>query len=471
MPIAELSVPRKFKGLLEPRRYKVTWGGRGAAKSQTYAMILISMAISRNVRILCARELQVSIADSVHRLLADTIEMMGVQDYFEVQKAAIYGVNGSEFIFKGLKHNVGEIKSLAGVDICWVEEAEKVSSGSWEVLIPTIRKEGSEIWISFNPKHPTDATYQRFIAHPPEDSFVQKVSWRDNPFFPKVLDMERRDMEKRDPEAYQHIWEGEFDTRYSGAVYAKLVAKLQEAGRVREDVEHDPDYPVYTAWDLGYNDTTAIWFYQTSAREVVVIDYYESNREDIRHYCEVLYGRELVPTARDVETGVVRGFKLGDDLAEGAHRKAYRYGNHFVPQDAGAKLQAAGGRSAVEQAMKDWGVRMTVMPETTHHNRIEAARKTLPLCYFSTRCRDGLDALMYYHFDYDEDKQTFSRQPVHDWSSDASTAFELLARVWQEKVKPLKKMDAEAKERKFFRLREQANLGNTDPYRIRKVKK
>lgn len=468
MPIAELSIPRKFAELMKPRRYKVTWGGRGAAKSQTYAMVLISMAIARNVRILCARELQVSIADSVHRLLADTIEMMGVGDYFEVQKAAIYGVNGSEFIFKGLKHNVGEIKSLAGVDICWVEEAEKVSSGSWEVLIPTIRKEGSEIWISFNPKHPTDATYQRFIAHPPEDSFVQKVSWRDNPFFPKVLDMERRDMEKRDPEAYQHIWEGEFDTRYSGAVYAKWVARLQEAGRVTDKVEHDPDYPVHTAWDLGYDDTTAIWFYQTAPGQVVVIDCYESNREDIRHYCEVLYGRELKPVDRDVQTGAVRGFTLGDDLEEGAHRKAYRYGNHFVPQDAGQKRVEAGGRSTVDQALKDWGIRMSVMPETTHHNRIEATRKTLPKCWFSTRCRDGLDAMLFYHFSYDEDKQSFSRNPVHDWSSNYSTAFEILSRVWVDKTKTLKKLDAEEKERLFFRKRNEFALDSSDPYRLRK---
>jgi len=468
MPIAELRIPKPFAELLQPHRYHVYYGGRGAAKSQTVAMILIAKAISKNVRILCARELQVSIADSVHRLLADTIEMMGVGDYFEVQKAAIYGVNGSEFIFKGLKHNVGEIKSLAGVDICFVEEAEKVSSGSWEVLIPTIRKEGSEFIIIFNPKHPTDATYQRFVAHPPEDSFVQKVSWRDNPFFPKVLDMERRDMEKRDPEAYQHIWEGEFDTRYSGAVYAKWVARLQERGLVTERVEHDPEYPVYTAWDLGYDDTTAIWFYQIAPGEIVVIDCYESNREDIRHYCEILYGRELVPTERDVATGVVRGFKFGADLEDGAHRKAYRYGAHFVPQDAGKKVLEAGGRSTIEQALRDWGIRMTVMKETTHHNRIEAARKTLPVCWFHPRCRDGLDALLYYHFDYDEDKQSFSRNPVHDWSSNYSTSFEILARAWQDKTKTLKQYDAEAKERRFFRLRSEAGVDSVDPYRLRK---
>ena len=471
MPIAELSIPRAFGGLLEPHRYKVYWGGRGAGKSQAICIVLLSMAIARNVRILCARELQVSIADSVHRLLADTIEMMGVGDYFEVQKAAIYGVNGSEFIFKGLKHNVGEIKSLAGVDICWVEEAEKVSAGSWEVLLPTIRKAGSEIWVSFNAKHPTDATYQMFVANKPPDSVVRKVNWNENPFFPKELEDLRVQTLARDPEAYKHIWEGEFDTRYSGAVYAKWVARLQEAGRVNERVAHDPEYPVYTAWDLGYDDATAIWFYQIAPGQVVVIDCYESNREGIQHYCEVLYGRKLVAVDRDVETGAVSRFVFGEDLEEGAHRKAYRYANHFVPQDAGQKLQAAGGRSTLEQAWKDWGVRMTVMPETTHVNRIEAARKTLPVCYFAQRCQDGLDALMYYHFNYDEDKQAFSRNPVHDWSSHFSTAFEILARVWQDKTKTLKQYNAEEKERKFFRLRQELKMDNTDPYRIRKVKK
>lgn len=205
-----VSLPVAFAGLFEPRRYKVFYGGRGGAKSWTFADALVTIALERRVRILCGRELQVSIADSVHRLLIDRINARGLDPFFQWTNTGVTSVTGSEFIFKGLRHNISEIKSLEGIDICWVEEAQKVSKASWELLIPTIRKEGSEIWLSFNPGTPYDETWQRFVVTPPHDALVRKVTYRDNPWFSATLEAERAYAEETlPPEDYRHIWEGE----------------------------------------------------------------------------------------------------------------------------------------------------------------------------------------------------------------------------------------------------------------------
>ena len=430
-----LRLPPAYEPLLYAYRYKMLYGGRGGGKSWAFADCLLILGLNRKMRFMCAREFQVSIADSVHRLLSDRIEALGLSYHYEIQKTTIIGANGTEFLFKGLKHNITEIKSLEGVDIAWVEEAEKVSQASWETLIPTIRKEGSEIWISMNTKHATDASYRRFVFNPPKDSYVAKVSWRDNPFFPAVLERERLDMLERDPEAYQHIWEGEFDTRYSGAVYAKLLAQYRDHQSDR--VKYDPQYPVYTCWDLGYDDATAIWFYQIAPKELLFIDYYEYNLEGIEHYCNILKA------------------------------KPYRYHSHYVPHDAAHKIQAAHGKSIMEQA-RELGVKMTMLPATSQQNGINAVRKVLPVCWFnSTACADGLEAMMYYHFEYSEDLGRFKSAPLHDWSSHACKAIELACRVYADRVTTTKEMDIKEIRNTFFRKRRENNLDSQDPYRIK----
>lgn len=200
--------PEKLQFLFRPMRYKVAYGGRGGAKSWGFARALIIKGAERMLRILCARELQVSIADSVHQVLADQIYLLGLQRYYEIQEQGIYGINGTEFLFAGIRNNVTKVKSTEGIDICWVEEAEKVSDDSWKVLIPTIRKIGSEIWVSFNPDQSTDPTYKRFVVNPPPDSEVVKIGYQDNPWFPEVLERERAYLASVDQDAYQHIWEG-----------------------------------------------------------------------------------------------------------------------------------------------------------------------------------------------------------------------------------------------------------------------
>lgn len=172
--------------------------------------MLVLRAYAEPVRILCAREYQTSIADSVHRLLADTIERMGLSKFFTITQNSIKSSVGGEFIFKGLRLNPMEVKSLEGVDICWVEEAQRMSRESWDILIPTIRRTGSEIWITFNPDSIDDPTYQLFVENGREDAIVRKINYDANPFFNEsALKSEMEFCKRVDYEAYLHIWEGE----------------------------------------------------------------------------------------------------------------------------------------------------------------------------------------------------------------------------------------------------------------------
>lgn len=190
-------------------RYKVLYGGRGAAKSWSIARSLLILACQRYELIGCFREIQATIGDSVYRLLIEQIELMGLHDQFYCSQSSIVHLRtGAEFIFKGLRGNATEIKSMEGVTIAWIEEAQLVSNSSWELLIPTIRREGSEIWISFNPADESDPTYVRFVLNTPPNSWVRKVSYRDNKYFPSTLDAERLHLLETDPEAYEHVWEG-----------------------------------------------------------------------------------------------------------------------------------------------------------------------------------------------------------------------------------------------------------------------
>lgn len=219
---ANVNIPLAFEFLFSPPlgelRYRVAYGGRGSAKSWQFARALLIHGYERPLRILCAREFQTSIKDSVHRLLTDQIIALGLDAAYTVQESGIVGLNGTEFLFKGLRRDVAKIKSTEGIDICWVEEAEAVSDNSWLVLIPTVRKPNSEIWVSFNPALELDPTYKRYIAEPPARSIVRKVGHEDNPWLPEVLREEEAELRKRDPEAHANVWGGEPWTRSDAEV-------------------------------------------------------------------------------------------------------------------------------------------------------------------------------------------------------------------------------------------------------------
>lgn len=203
----------------EKKRYKVSYGGRGSGKSWTAARCLILLAMKSKIRVLCTRQLQTSIKDSVHKLLCDSIYALELEAFFDITRDTIRCHNGSEFIFKGLQNQTNEIKSIEGIDICWVEEAQSVSEDSWAVLIPTIRKENSEIWVTFNPDREEDATYQRFVVNSPPDSIVELVNYYDNPWFPDVLRKEMEYDKQVDYAKYEHVWLGKTVINTDAQVY------------------------------------------------------------------------------------------------------------------------------------------------------------------------------------------------------------------------------------------------------------
>lgn len=206
-------IPKAYDFLFRPKRYKVVKGGRGSAKSWSIARVLVIRAASEPLRIGCFREIQNSIEESVHKLIKDQIRTLGFVHLFEVTKTGIVRRDKSgqiiaEFIFRGLLRNVDSVKSFEGIDIAWVEEAHNVSEESWELLTPTIRKPGSEIWVSYNPKFEDDPTNQRFAVNPPEDAIVKHINYDQNPWFPAVLRAEMESDKARDLATYEHKWLG-----------------------------------------------------------------------------------------------------------------------------------------------------------------------------------------------------------------------------------------------------------------------
>lgn len=390
---ADIIIPSAFKELFQPKRYKAYYGGRGSSKSHSVARALLILGAQDKRRIVCAREIQKSIKDSVHKLLSDIIRENPVfKQFYQILETEIRGRNGTEIIFRGLKHNTRDLKSLEGCDYCWIEEAESVSDNSYEILIPTIRKPGSEIWATFNVKNVTDPTYRRFITEADENVYHKKVSWRDNPFFPEVLKMEMEKLKTVDFDAYLHIWEGEPDTRRSGAVFAKQIAKAREEGRVTT-VPYDPACEVFTAWDLGFGDATSIWWLQFVGRELRWLKYYENNGEQLDHYAKII------------------------------KQESYNYmkKGHFLPHDGGhGNIRG----DSVTKQLTSLGVENTVLTRETDINPgIELLRQTIAYSVFDEKkCTDGLHALTQYAYEWDEDRGIFKQKPRHDWTSHASSA-------------------------------------------------
>jgi len=394
-----LQIPSAFKELFEPYRYKTYYGGRGGAKSHNIARALLAQGMEGKLRILCAREIQGSIADSVHKLLSDIINEYELNHFYTIQKNTIVGVNGTEFLFKGLKHNITDVKSTENVSRCWVEEAEKVSDSSWEVLIPTIRAEGSEIWTSFNPQHPTDPTYKRMVEEADENMLVRKVSWRDNPFFPDVLNQERIKLQNTDSDAYKHIWEGEFDTRHNGAIYATYLDRAREEGRITH-VPHKVGLPVVTAWDLGKANATAIIFAQIVGLQPRIIDYYEATGDQA-----------------DLPK-----------LAAMLRAKPYEYSNHYLPHDAAH--ERLGMTGSIASQLRSLGIENQILKVSSVEAGIELSRDLINEAWIDqTNGSDLLHALMHYHYEYDNNRQRFKNKPEHDWSSDPADAFRYLAQA------------------------------------------
>ena len=392
---ATAKFPAKLQCLFQPNRYKVLYGGRGGAKSWGAARALLILGAVKPLRVLCAREIQRSIKDSVHKLLSDQVAELGLTAHYSVLQDEIRGKNGTEFTFSGLRHNVDSIKSKEGIDIVWVEEANLVSASSWEKLIPTIRKEDSEIWITFNPELETDETYQRFVLNPPEGATVVKLTHADNPWFPDVLRKEMAALQARDPDAYLTVWEGNCRQTLEGAIYAREIRETTAANRIIR-VPYDSAHPVYTFWDMGRADMTAIWFVQTIGFEHRLIDYYENTGYALDHYLKELQSRKYV------------------------------YGIDWFPHDADSKL--LGHEKTIKQQAEAIGRSVQIVPNIGVANGINAARTVFSRCWFDERsCADGLQALRHYQYKVDVNTGQRSKEPLHNWASHGADAFRYFA--------------------------------------------
>ena len=389
----DITIIPELVPFLEPMRYKVAYGGRGSSKSWGVARMLLARAYKQREKILCCRELQTSIEESVMALLESQIHRMGLAKAFEIQAKKITCLTtGTVFLFEGLKSNVTKIKSMEGITIVWAEEAEKISKKSWDTLIPTIREDDSEIWITFNPDDDLDETYVRFVEDPPPDCYSVQVNYHLNPWFPEVLRKEMEYLRDKDYAEYEHIWEGKPRQAIKGAFYAQQMQDVVSQGRLT-DVLYDETMPVITSWDLGMADSTVIWFYQeTTAGQIRVID------------LMVFEGTGLPDIIKEMES------------------KPYRYSQHIGPHDI--KVRELGtGRSRYE-ICQELGVQFTVAPRLSVDDGIMAVKSTLPRCYFDKKtCLDGVKALKRYRTQYNEERKVFNRQPLHDWTSDYADSF------------------------------------------------
>jgi phage terminase large subunit len=406
-----IEFPQALEWIFQPARYKIAYGGRGSGKSWGFARALLVQGAAKPLQILCAREIQKSVADSVHRLLSQQIEAMGLGDFYTVQNNNIRGRNGTEFTFAGLRHNINSLKSVEGCDVCWVEEAQTVSKASWQTLIPTIRKPGSEIWVSFNPELDTDETFQRFVRDPPPGAVVRRVNYSDNPWFPQVLRAELEQLRDKDHDAYLWIWEGHTKQVLDGAIYAQEIRAATAENRFTR-VPYDGAKPVATFWDLGRADMTSIWFAQQIGFEYRLIDFYQNRGHALGHYLKVLQERPYV------------------------------YGTCWLPHDAKHELLASD--RTIEQQIKDTGREVRIVPNLRVAEGINALRTIFPRCWFDAdRCADGLNALRRYRYAVNAETGQWSREPLHDDASHASDALRYFALAMQDGAddgwsKPLK---------------------------------
>ena len=293
MSTLKVEVPRKLKPLLAPKRYKGAYGGRGGAKSHFFAEQIVLRCYLAATRVVCIREIQKSIKDSVKQLLTDKIAKLGLQDEFEVLETEIRGRNGSLIIFVGMQSfNADNIKSLEGYDLAWVEEAQTLSQHSLDLLRPTLRKPGSELWFSWNPRYKTDPVDVFFRRSPPANAISVQIGWQDNPWFKDTeLHSDMLADYARDPDKAEHIWGGAYGAG-QGAILARWVNAADREGRINDNVEFDPNgAPLEISSDLGFRDTASWWFWQRKVGGFAVFDYDQDTGMDADDWTDRLTKR------------------------------------------------------------------------------------------------------------------------------------------------------------------------------------
>lgn len=411
-------MPRWTEALFDDSyRHYAFHGGRGGGKSWGVARFLLMKATIEPLRIGCGREIQKNLSESVYQLLLDQIVELGLEDRFAPSNGQIVGLkNDSLFTFTGLWRNPQGLKSMEGYDYFWGEEASAFSKKSLELLIPTLRKAGSKFIWTWNPGFPHDAIEKMFRNDegkpPPPRTFIAKVKWSDNPWFPDELREQMEAMYRDDPDQAEHVYGGEYVKHIDGAYFAKELRDARSQGRM-SSVVTDPDFQIRAFWDLGHSDATAIWVAQFCGERIQVIDYCEGAGQPPGYYMNWLrsngYERAMCVLPHD-------GSSVHPD-----NPIAMSYERQLAAAGFSVQVIRNQGPGAAQQ-------------------RIDAVRKVFPRLWFNDdACKQGLRALAFYHEKISDDDRKARMGPDHDWSSHAADAFGLMAITY---TPPTKRIEA-----------------------------
>lgn len=395
----DIDIPKQFKALFNSYyRHIVYYGGRSAAKSYTICLFLLLQMMGRKCLILCVREVQNSIDDSVHQLMQNIISEHHLPN-FEITKKNIYNTKtGAKVIYKGLKYETADsLKSIPDVDYAFVEEAQCVSKRSIEILTPTIRKEGSQIIWAFNPDTPNDPVMTEIVNKADDKTFVCKINSEDvEEFLSDTVIADREKMKREDYGQYLHVWMGEPRTQAQGSIYAEYVGRATEEERINSHIAYESGTPVFTAWDLGISDSTAIIFAQVVGNEIHIIDYYEDS------------GRALTDYIGEIK------------------QLPYAYETHFIPHDS--RIRELSSAKTREEFFRDMGIyNTTILKAGSVADGIDEVRNAMNRVWInSEKCERLIKCLKEYHYEWDEKNQILHKKPLHDWTSHACDAMRYL---------------------------------------------
>jgi len=411
--VALIELPPKLIPVFSGQaRYRGSYGGRGSGKSRSFAKMAavrgyqLSMMGARGVIVVAREHVGTLDGSSLAEVRAAILSEPFLARHYEMTTNTIRTKDGRiRFVSSGLRHNLDNIKSKAQIHLLWVDEAENVSEAAWLKAIPSVREDGSEIWVTWNPESETSATHRRFRENPPEAAKIIALNWRDNPWFPSVLDSERREDAKRYPEHYAHIWEGDFASAQAGAYFASALLECRNEGRIGRVVA-DPLLRLRAFWDIGGTgaraDSTAIWIAQFVGAQIRLLDYYEAQGQ---------------PLATHIDWMRSQGYEKA--LCVLPHDGATYDRVHDVSFES--SLRAAGFEVEI---IANQGVGAA-------RARIEAVRRLFAQMWFDEeKTRAGLSALGAYHEKRDA-RRNIGLGPEHDWSSHAADAFGLMAIAYE----------------------------------------
>ena len=409
---AEIELPPKLVPIFEGQaRYRIAYGGRGSGKTRSFALMTAIKGYQwgnsvppTKGQILCGREFMNSLNDSsLEEIKSAILSVPFLADYYEIGEKYIRSRDGNiTYTFAGLRRSLESIKSKARILLAWVDEAEQVSGKAWNLLLPSVREVGSEVWVTYNPESKYSATHERFRADPPKDAKMCEMNFTDNPWFPDVLEQTRLEDKEKRPDQYEHIWLGAFQVYQEGSYYTAEMRRAREEDRVAT-VRYDRGKGVVAAFDLGIGDSTAIWFAQFIGTEVHLIDYYEASGVGLDHYVKVLQD------------------------------KGYIYDQYIFPHDIRVR-ELGSGKSRLEilEGMGIHADKTEIAPQLLIEDGIQLVRTMLDKCYFDEeKCEKGIDCLLNYSKKWDDSGGTWRMRPDHNWASHGADAFRYLAVGYQ----------------------------------------